>query len=399
MWPRPRARPGSVGEVLLVTVDSTYLQTSLVVTLVMLLGLAYLLRRWLLGAGPGGAGRADEPAASPDSATHSRRGRRRHPATNTLMLESSDLANVPPVQSASTSMAQYADLLGHVGDWQLLCAVDCGAAHVFRRHSRKRGELGLRVCMHDLECNVAQFLALGLELDLMPSWNKYCEWAAVLQWNSTSPPDALVATTSRFPWPLPNHQILLRVFMRDLIDSLGCLLLLARDPPTPGSFADETPPGPPRSAPLPDPLTTGRFNLPMSVLALSIWPTSAPGGEPRVAMDATFQVLLPGLPWAIVDFIARRVLPYMVRKVIKLASDKTGASPLTGELHRRVVADGTGVYKYIREAVEQPGRTPVEVGRPSRVVAPPPAQHSARPRSASVLGKLLYEKKKNGFEG
>ena len=238
--------------------------------------------------------------------------------------------------------------------WHLICHVDRGRARVLRgldvrdpleaassgtTTSGTSGEFALRV-VSQLECGVDELLSLVVELDLMPSWNRFCAFAAVM--HAVTCVDLYAGGAARLPWPIPRYALLLRARLLDMMGSLGCMVVAARTPPG-GSFARETPP---HEAELPAQLR-GTKVLPLSaVCALT------PVGR-RLSFDLVVFVRLnaavAAVPPSLIDLVMRRVVPWLCRRVLALVEEIV-ARP-DSQFRRRMAADATGVYAHIRAAV------------------------------------------------
>ena len=103
---------------------------------------------------------------------------------------------------------------GRASQWRLVCDVDRGRARVYRRTDRpspqvattdtassRGGDFALRV-VAGIDCGVAELLSLVIELDLMPSWNRFCAVAAIF--HRVSELDLYAGGATRLPWPVPQ---------------------------------------------------------------------------------------------------------------------------------------------------------------------------------------------------
>lgn len=150
-------------------------------------------------------------------------------ATRSSMLLAPDVANLGAAIDAAhgRELALFADVLGERADaWHLVCNIDQGVAKVLRRSDRARGDFVLRVLIPNIPGEVHQILAFGLEMDLMPTWNKFAAWGGIL--HRVTFRDLYLATTSKMPLLVPNHNILLRATCLDLMKQVGCMVFFAR---------------------------------------------------------------------------------------------------------------------------------------------------------------------------
>ncbi|GLC46176.1 hypothetical protein PLESTB_001197800 [Pleodorina starrii] len=201
-----------------------------------------------------------------------------------------------------------------------------------------------------LEHPVEQLLALTREVDLVPSWNKYCTTASVLREMSVT--DVVVYMALWVPWPFHNVGFLLEANGADLYEEEGRLLVCFQSPNTrPAQGSDGTPASPPPAPPpVPPPVppptlppgsekhTRVRMLAP-SCISLRPLPPKSPGGPTRTHCEVQCYVD-PGLrhvPPFIISFVLRVFSPFMYAAVKKAlaAAFKSPTSPLPQRIQQR----------------------------------------------------------------
>ena len=260
-------------------------------------------------------------------------------------------------------------LFGERAEWTLSCEVDRGAARVYRRHVRDGSRDFTLRCVLRLDAGVAELLSLVVELDLMPSWNQFCGAAAI--YHRVSRADYYAGGCTRLPWPLPKFGILLRSWLLDLIDPIGCMLVVARPPAAaedgravaalaPRPFGAEAP----AYGGEIDAATRAPRLLPIRAATCALTPLPHDVGHPdfppnfprpRTAFDLVVVISLGAvhvLPGWVLDFFMRVCVPWLCRRVLALVH--TTVTQPGGEFAERMAADATGVYAHIRRATKQP---------------------------------------------
>ena len=257
------------------------------------------------------------------------------------LLEARDLAarmaDIPELRS-----------FGNRKHWRLVCDVDQGQAQVLRRTDQCNGDLILRVVAR-LACQVPELLSLVIELDLMPTWNRFCAVAEVF--HRVTCIDLYAGGAAQLPWPIPRYNILLRARLLNLMDTLGCMLVVARTPEG-QSFRFEDPP---YEATLPAKMQ-GRRQLPLKVAACALTPLAVgeDGSAAGVSFDLVVHVQLSAaafVPGWVIDFVMRRVVPWLCRRVLALV--QVIATQPDSEFRRRIAQDSTGVYAHINSATSE----------------------------------------------
>ena len=166
---------------------------------------------------------------------------------------------------------------GQPDQWHLVVDVDSGRARVYRAlDATAKGDFVLRVASQ-FECGVGELLSLVVELDLMPTWNRFCASGTIF--HRVSCVDLYAGGAARMPWPVPRYSLMLRARLLDLMaSSLGCMLVVAHTPPG-GDFLREEPPhgGRQSSESTRDerPRAAGRRNE-NPLRHVPQWPTAAP---------------------------------------------------------------------------------------------------------------------------
>ena len=249
-----------------------------------------------------------------------------------------------PVDAAPLQALRHdvPELTAFDGKWRQVVNVDNGRARVLRSLD-DRGDFTLRV-VSQLECGVDELLSLVVELDLMPSWNRFCRGAAIF--HRVSPTDLYAGGAARLPWVLPRYLILLRAQLLDLMATpRQCMLVVARTPKD-GDFRNEDPP---HAAALLDCMQGGRV-LPLQLAICALTPAASPAGTARLSFDlvVSVQLSLTYVPQSLIDFVMRMMVPWLCRRVLALVHDI--ATQPESEFRHRMRADATGVYRIMREA-------------------------------------------------
>ena len=73
--------------------------------------------------------------------------------------------------------------------------------------------LSLRFVVDALPTGAAELMCLPREVDLVPTWNRFCAWGGVLR--VASPTELWVGAVLKLPWPVPRHAILLHAQLHD----------------------------------------------------------------------------------------------------------------------------------------------------------------------------------------
>ena len=270
----------------------------------------------------------DAPATTPSP--RSKQAREAATLLDVEQLESHVLDAVP-------ELANY----GRPHQWHLVCDVDRGKARVLRLLDPPNGDFTLRVTSQ-LDCGVDELLSLVVELDLMPSWNTFCGYGEIF--HRVSCVDLYAGGACRLPFPVPRYIIMLRAKLLDLMATLGCMVVVARTPHG-KSFRNEHPPF---DARLPAQMQ-GQRQLPLRFAVCALTPDTV---AHRVAFDLVVCVQLSAaayVPGWVLDFLMRRVVPWLCRRVLSLVHDI--ATKPDSEFRRRMRQDATGVYRHIRDAI------------------------------------------------
>ena len=71
----------------------------------------------------------------------------------------------------------------------------------------------LRFAVDSLPTGAAELMCLPREMDLVPTWNKFCAWGGVLR--VASPTELWAGAVLELPWPVPRHAILVHAELHD----------------------------------------------------------------------------------------------------------------------------------------------------------------------------------------
>jgi hypothetical protein len=265
--------------------------------------------------------------------------------TECVQPNSPEMSGSHPLQRDAAAMLD-AQLLGHEtvavpelaaygrsDQWRLVCDIDQGRARVLRKLDA--GDFTLRITS-GLACSVDELLSLVIELDLMPTWNNFCSAAAIF--HRYSRVDYLAGGGTVMPWPVPRYNIVLRARLLDLMSTLGCMLVVATHTQACG---DDKLPAQMR----------GRRNLPLQAIC-ALTPSTDSFGSANLYFDLVVAVPLSAaayVPGWVLDFIMRRVVPSLCRRVLSLV-DEIASRPAS-EFRRRMARDEFGVYDHIHTAV------------------------------------------------
>jgi len=199
--------------------------------------------------------------------------------------------------------------------------------------------LSLRFVVDALPTGAAELMCLPREVDLVPTWNRFCAWGGVLR--VASPTELWVGAVLKLPWPVPRHAILLHAQLHDRMAEEGCVLVEAT---TPASFA----------AALPAPLRACPHALPIAASVGRLMPLPPDSAGPRTAVDVQMTIELRGLGWMggmasgvpqwLVNLFLFVVAPLVYRRALAVLADLSPES----DLGARLRADETGVYSRLR---------------------------------------------------
>ncbi|KXZ48806.1 hypothetical protein GPECTOR_25g390 [Gonium pectorale] len=235
-----------------------------------------------------------------------------------------------PDATGLTKMAQsvsdgLADLATNEG-WQLVRDDELRLQY---RHMPERGLHAFRARC-ELDAPVEHLVALAREVDLCPTWNKYCTSAHVLKQKSQT--DVTVYMSLWVPWPFNDVGFCVDATGADLYEEEG-LLAITFGSPNKGDGSEPVQ--------LPD-AASGHRKIRLqrpSCMTFVPLPPSTPGGESRTLVQVQCYVD-PGtrhVPPFIISFVLKVLSPFIygaVKKVLASAF-RTPDSPLPQRIKQR----------------------------------------------------------------
>ncbi|EFJ42271.1 hypothetical protein VOLCADRAFT_97649 [Volvox carteri f. nagariensis] len=228
-----------------------------------------------------------------------------------------------------------------------------------------------------VDAPLEHMMALLREVDLCPTWNKYCSSAYVLR--ELSPADILAYMSLWVPWPLNDVGFMVEAQGADLFEEEGRLVVCFKSPerqqatgnssistgtaatatttaasaastPGRGGSPHPTSSSPPPPPPLLPPLPPGAERhrrirlLARSCMVFEPLPPRVPGGQPRTRCAAQVYVD-PGIrlvPPFIISFVLKVLSPVMYAAVLKVMATafKSPNNPLPKRIQERAYLYG-----------------------------------------------------------
>ncbi|GFR51259.1 hypothetical protein Agub_g13566 [Astrephomene gubernaculifera] len=166
-----------------------------------------------------------------------------------------------------------------------------------------------------LDAPMEKLVALARELDLFPTWNKYCTSAKVLR--ESTPADMRVYVSLWMPWPFSDVGFCVDVNGLDLFDDEGCIVAAICSP----DRKDRTTPLPPGS----EKHTKIRLLRP-SCLTFTPLPPKTPGGTLRTHCHVQAYVDTGGkhVPAVVISFVLKVFSPFIYGTVKKVLASAFG---------------------------------------------------------------------------
>ncbi|KAG2447129.1 hypothetical protein HYH02_007875 [Chlamydomonas schloesseri] len=183
-----------------------------------------------------------------------------------------------------------------------------------------------------LDAPTEHLVALAREVDLCPTWNKYCTSAHVLK--EASPTDVTVYMSLYVPWPFNDVGFVVEANGADLYDEEGRLIIAFSSPDSKDSGV-QLPPGAEKHRKV--------KLLSPSCMSFTPLPPKAPGGPQRTLCHVQTYVN-PGIsvPAFIISFVLKVLSPFVYGAVQKVLASafKSPSGPLPSRLKQRELLYG-----------------------------------------------------------